>query len=64
MEHAHSVVVSLGSADAAWMDDWRGEAVRCLREAADRIEAGMDVGGHCALLDINGNELGYLSVKR
>ncbi|AET42330.1 hypothetical protein DSS3P1_07 [Ruegeria phage DSS3-P1] len=51
--------LDLKSGNAAFADDPRGETVRLLRAAADRIESGSDCG---ALHDYNGNAAGHFSL--
>lgn len=51
--------MTCGGGGAAFADDPRGEPVRLLRLAADRIEAGTDCG---PLYDMNGNTAGRFSL--
>lgn len=65
MNPASSVIVRMGSENAAWVDDWRGEAVRLLRSVADAIEADrLSPGGSMRLMDSNGNRLGEAIVSK
>ncbi len=59
----HAVYFAVGGRDAAWVDDWRAEAVRLLRESADLIERG-EIGPNDrkALRDGNGNTVGGLTI--